>query len=277
MRQDAKRMQKQEERRLKESIGENICEYRQNLKMTQEEFACCLGVTPQAVSRWERGGGLPDLSLLKGICQILHISSDTLLGISDTNMTENHNAQMEQEIRRNLFCEPLVVEFGSALIPSVEAGLKTECDPKRNAPACDYVNRKRKELASKHGILMPILRLRDNIDLEDNAYRILSYDQILYEGHTKPDSGERNLTDAYFEMIDRTALECLEHYAGILNKQLVKVMIDNLKDACPGVVDGLVPEKISYLRLMDHLRDRLEQGKSIRDLIHILEDMEREL
>ena len=54
-------------------------------------------------------------------------------------------------------------------------------------------------------------------------------------------------------------------------------MIDNLKDACPGVVDGLVPEKISYLRLMDHLRDRLEQGKSIRDLIHILEDMEREL
>ena len=119
MRQDAKRMQKQEERRLKESIGENICEYRQNRKMTQEEFACCLGVTPQAVSRWERGGGLPDLSLLKGICQILHISSDTLLGISDTNMTENHNARMEREIRSNLFCEPLVVEFGSALIPSV--------------------------------------------------------------------------------------------------------------------------------------------------------------
>ena len=118
MRQDAKRMQKQEERRLKESIGENICEYRQNRKMTQEEFACCLGVTPQAVSRWERGGGLPDLSLLKGICQILHISSDTLLGISDTNMTENHNAQMEQEIRRNLFCEPLVVELAAPSSPA---------------------------------------------------------------------------------------------------------------------------------------------------------------
>ena len=262
---------------MKESIGENICEYRQNRKMTQEEFACCLGVTPQAVSRWERGGGLPDLSLLKGICQILHISSDTLLGISDTNMTENHNARMEREIRSNLFCEPLVVEFGSALIPSVEAGLKTDTDPKGNAPACDYVNRKRKELASRHGILMPILRLRDNVDLDDNAYRILSYDKILYEGALKSEAEKDALTAPYFEMIDRTAFECRRHYAAILNKQLVKVMIDNLKESCPGVADGLIPEKISYLKLMDCLRDRLEQGKPIRDLIHILEELEREL
>ncbi len=36
-------------------IGERICQYRQLRKMTQEEFASRLGVTPQAVSKWERG------------------------------------------------------------------------------------------------------------------------------------------------------------------------------------------------------------------------------
>lgn len=40
------------------NIGETICRYRQNRRMTQEEFASRLGVTPQAVSKWERGGSL---------------------------------------------------------------------------------------------------------------------------------------------------------------------------------------------------------------------------
>ncbi len=54
---------------MKADIGEIICQCRQNRKMTQEEFASRLGVTPQAVSKWERGIGLPDLSLVRGICQ----------------------------------------------------------------------------------------------------------------------------------------------------------------------------------------------------------------
>ena len=82
---------------MRENFGETICQYRQNLKMTQEDFAYRLGVTPQAVSRWERGNGLPDLSLLKGICNILHVSADTLLGIRDNSVTENNNVQMERE------------------------------------------------------------------------------------------------------------------------------------------------------------------------------------
>lgn len=49
------------------NLGETICQYRQNRKMTQEEFASGLGVTPQAVSKWERGNGLPDVSLIEGI------------------------------------------------------------------------------------------------------------------------------------------------------------------------------------------------------------------
>lgn len=52
-------------------IGNTISKMRQNKNMTQEEFASRLGVTSQAVSRWERGNSLPDISLISGICNIL--------------------------------------------------------------------------------------------------------------------------------------------------------------------------------------------------------------
>ncbi|WP_160561021.1 FHIPEP family type III secretion protein [Parablautia muri] len=251
---------------MKENMGEVICQYRQNLKMTQDDFAYRLGVTPQAVSRWERGNGLPDLSLIKGICGILHISADTLLGISDNPITENNNLQMEQEIRHNLFAEPVALEFGEALIPYVLEGYKT-----------DYLNQKRNDLAKKYGILMPVIRLRDNLALDKSSYRILSYDYVLREAHMKLSADESDITNPYYEMLDCMVEECRKNYSQILNKQLVKTMIDNLKELYPGTADGLVPEKISYLKLTDHLRCMLEQGKSIRDLIHILEEMEREL
>ena len=63
---------------MSSNIGETICRYRQNRRMTQEEFASRLGVTPQAVSKWERGNGLPDASLMEGICSVLGIKADIL-------------------------------------------------------------------------------------------------------------------------------------------------------------------------------------------------------
>ena len=50
-----------------QQIGENISRFRQNQNMTQEEIASRLGVTPQAVSKRERGTSLPDIALLSGI------------------------------------------------------------------------------------------------------------------------------------------------------------------------------------------------------------------
>jgi len=45
------------------NFGDKLSTYRQDKKMTQEEFSARLGVTPQAVSKWERerGLGLPDI------------------------------------------------------------------------------------------------------------------------------------------------------------------------------------------------------------------------
>ena len=51
-------------------------------------------------------------------------------------------------------------------------------------------------------------------------------------------------------------------------------MIDNLKNQYPGVADGVIPEQISYLKVEMKLKEILESGESIKDLIHIIENLE---
>ena len=239
------------------SFGEKICYYRQLQKMTQEEFASRIGVTPQAVSKWERDNGLPDIMILSGIANVLGVSTDTLLG-RDESIVENGNMRAASDIMANLTSEPLSIEFGANVIPIIVEGLKT-----------DYVNDKRRELAQEHGMLMPLLRFRDRTDLDDDAYQISIYDKVVAQGDC--------VTDGFESMVDKAVLACKENYPDVLNKQLVKIMVDNLKDRFPGVADGLVPEKISYLKLKQTLQEKLRKGESIKDLIHILETMEEEL
>ncbi len=244
---------------MQNNIGETICQYRQLRKLTQEEFASRIGVTAQAVSKWERGNGLPDVSILSGICKVLGISANSLIGVEE-KVVENGNVVAEREIKNNLIAEPLVLEFGSGLLSYIVEGLET-----------DYVNKKRAFLAKKTGKLMPILRIRDNMELDENAYRILSFDKVLF---TSVIDGE----DApYYKIIDETVETCDKHYATILNKNLVKIMIDNLAEIYPGVVEDIIPSKISYLQVKQELKRLLEEGKSIRNLLGILEDMELNL
>lgn len=241
------------------SIGETICKYRQMRKMTQEEFALRIGVTAQAVSKWERGNGLPDVSLLAGICKVLRISANQLIGVED-KVVENGNAAAEQEIRNDMIADPLVLEFGIGLLPYFESG-----------HAADYVHKRRMLLVGKTGKLMPILRMRDNVELDENAYRIISYDEVLLttvlDGEEMP----------FHKMIDDVAEICDKYYAKILNKNLVKIMIDNLAERYPGVVDDIIPSKISYLQVKQELKRLVEEGKSIRNLIGIVEDMESQV
>ncbi len=246
---------------MKEAIGEIICMRRQDKKMTQEEFASRLGVTSQAVSKWERGNGLPDITLVEGICRILDLSANTLLGIDDNKVVENRNLLMEKEIRNNMYAEPLLIDFGLETIPCIAEGLKT-----------DYINQKRKELVQDTGMLLPLIRLKDNWKLKDREVRILSYDRVLWVKEF-----ERTDENTFHQIIDQVITECIQHYAEIINKQVIKTMVDNLKELYPGIADGLIPEKISYLALQRKLQSILADKGNIRDLIHILEDMEENL
>ena len=62
-----------------EKIGKFIAELRKQNKLTQEQLAEKLGITKNAVSKWERGLGLMDLSLLKPLSEILNVSVTEIL------------------------------------------------------------------------------------------------------------------------------------------------------------------------------------------------------
>jgi transcriptional regulator with XRE-family HTH domain len=62
-------------------LSENLRRYRSQKDMTQEEMANFLNITPQSVSKWERGESYPDISLLPAIANILERSIDELLGM----------------------------------------------------------------------------------------------------------------------------------------------------------------------------------------------------
>ena len=62
-----------------EKIGKFILELRKEKNMTQQELADKIGVTDRAISKWENGRGLPDLSLMKPLCEELGISINELI------------------------------------------------------------------------------------------------------------------------------------------------------------------------------------------------------
>ena len=63
------------------SIGRNIAKYRKASGLTQEEFGIMLGVTNQAVSKWESEVSSPDIMLLPEIASVLGITLENIYGI----------------------------------------------------------------------------------------------------------------------------------------------------------------------------------------------------
>ncbi len=81
---------------MKLNIGENIRTHRRNLNLTQEQFAEKIGVSFQAVSRWENGTTYPDMELLPAIAKFFDISVDQLLGMPN----ETHEANAKETIEQ---------------------------------------------------------------------------------------------------------------------------------------------------------------------------------
>ena len=70
------------------NIGQRIKKLRKKNDLTQEQLADYLGVTYKAVSKWECGLTLPDLSLIVPLARILQISADELLSGKQEEMDE---------------------------------------------------------------------------------------------------------------------------------------------------------------------------------------------
>jgi len=69
-------------------IAENLRALRKSKDMTQEDVAAILGVSPQSVSKWERGDTYPDITILPSLANLFKTSVDGLIGIDKINDAE---------------------------------------------------------------------------------------------------------------------------------------------------------------------------------------------
>ena len=76
-------------------MGEKLRQLRRKKGLSQEAVAKELGISRQAVSKWETDLAQPDLDNLKKICEILDISADELLDISCTKLQEKEICNCE--------------------------------------------------------------------------------------------------------------------------------------------------------------------------------------
>lgn len=71
-------------------LGENILRLRKENGLTQEKLANLLGISFQAVSRWENGQAYPDIELIPKLASVLHVSIDSLLGHQTEKINTTH-------------------------------------------------------------------------------------------------------------------------------------------------------------------------------------------
>ena len=82
-------------------IGENIKKLRREHNVTQEKLAEYLNISYQAVSKWENGTALPDISLVLPLAKFFGVSTDTLF--ASNNETDNEKIKEYNKKRLKFF------------------------------------------------------------------------------------------------------------------------------------------------------------------------------
>lgn len=250
--------EQEEEKMELTGLGLRLVEARQAKRMTQEELAVKLGVTAQAVSKWERGAGLPDVPLLASAAEVLEVSTDYLLGITIENLSESGRSDDMAETMKLILAEPLTLSFGVGLFPVVS---------KANQDGFPQIQKLRKRYAEEKGWLIPTIRIRDEIKFGEYEYQIMVYEEVA-------ESGTLSEEAEFEELVLALERAVASHYARLLNRQVVKRLLDYVRMYYPAAIDGIVPERISYQKIQRELRKRVQEGKSIRSLLEILEELE---
>lgn len=107
---------------MKETMGQIIRRLRKERNFTQEELAEQLGVTFQAVSKWENDSGMPDISQVVPIAHVFGVSTDVLFGTFGTNDTEEVTKIIENA--QDLLKRPLTAENLLEKYYALQEGLK---------------------------------------------------------------------------------------------------------------------------------------------------------
>jgi flagellar biosynthesis protein FlhA len=222
----------------------------------------------------------------------------------ETAAREQMRAKASEERTEDLLkVDTIGLEIGYGLIPMVDAN--------QGGDLLQRIATIRKQLAGELGILVPPIRIRDNVQLHPNGYQIklrgvqvaafeLMVDHVLAinpggiedkpEGFETRDPAfglpavwvvpalrETAETRGYM-VVDPSAVlathvtEVLRTHAGeILSRQDVQHLVDTLKGDYPALVESVIPEQLSLSALHKVLQSLLSERVSIRDLATIVE------
>jgi flagellar biosynthesis protein FlhA len=215
------------------------------------------------------------------------------------------NKTKEEKAEDYLHVDPMELEIGYGLIPLV--------DVKQGGDLLDRITMIRRQLAAELGIIIPPIRIRDNIQLKPNEYRIKIRTIVTGKGElmngaylamdpgsvTKKIRGIPTVEPAFnlpalwitesqkedAEMAGYTVVELpavlathlteiiKRHAFEILTRQDVRNLLDNLKENNGTVVDELIPSILSVGDVHKVLQNLLRERVSIRDLLLILETL----
>jgi flagellar biosynthesis protein FlhA len=202
-----------------------------------------------------------------------------------------------------LAVDRLGIEIGYRLITLVEAGAK--------GGLLDHIRAVRRQFASNQGVLVPPIRVKDNIQLQPNGYRIMLNGQVVGTGEVRPGNylamdpsgtagpiqGIETTEPAFglratwiaesekdkaeiqgYTVIDAPSVlvthlsELLKrHSHELLSRDDVKQLVDNLKVHAPAVVDELLPNQMTLGQVQQVLAKLLREQVPIRNLQSILE------
>jgi flagellar biosynthesis protein FlhA len=197
------------------------------------------------------------------------------------------------------------LEIGARLIPLV--------DPKRGPGLLDRIGGLRRDLGKQNGLWVPPIRVRDNIQLEADAYRILIGGREVSRGVIRPGSwlaidpggarlplaGEEARDPAFglaakwiaegdrqraelggYTVVDATGVvithlgEALRRHAPeLLGREDLKSLVDKVRETSPSLVDELIPNLLTMGALHRVLGLLLEERVPISNLTRILESL----
>ena len=233
------------------------------------------------------------------------------LEMEETDAQVDEEEESAEEIRRPENVTSLVkvdaieLEFGYGIIPLA--------DVNQGGDLLDRVVMIRRQIALELGCVVPMIRLRDNIQLNPNQYVIkikgvpVSEGEILFDHYMAMNPGyvEEELTGIptfepsyhlpaiWITEAQRERAESLgytvvdppsiiathlmevitQNIHELLTRQDVQNLIDNVKDANETLVSELVPKMLSVGEIQKVLQNLLQEGISIRDLITIFETL----
>lgn len=219
--------------------------------------------------------------------------------------TEAEEIRKPENVVSLLQVDPIELEFGYGIIPLA--------DVNQGGDLLDRVVMIRRQIALELGTVVPIIRLRDNIQLNPNQYIIkikgiqVTEGEILFDHYMAMNPGyvEEEITGIptfepsfhlpaiWITESQRERAESLgytvvdppsiiathltevirSHIAELLTRQDVQNLVNNLKESNPVLVDELVPKLLGLGEIQKVLQNLLAEGISIRDLLTVFETL----